>query len=84
MCLTHSWPQHQVSKCIPIPDAEILMYSDFGRNGYHPIQSIHVSQTRVLGIQKQVMYLTQVTIIHNGITGVTDSNMGSRDYIELI
>ena len=30
------------------------------------------------------MYLTQVTVMHNGITGVTDRNMGSRDYIELI
>ena len=27
----------QLSKCIPIPEPGILMYSDFGRNGYRPI-----------------------------------------------
>ncbi len=27
----------QLSKCIPIPEPESLMYSDSGRNGYHPI-----------------------------------------------
>ncbi len=25
----------QLSKCIPIPEPEILMYSESGRNGYH-------------------------------------------------
>ncbi len=26
----------QLSKCVPIPESEILMYSDSGKNGYHP------------------------------------------------
>ncbi len=30
------------------------------------------------------MYLTQASIIQNGITGVTDRNMGWKDYTELI